>query len=879
MIENWQYYCEYQKNPIGIENQSPRFLWLWVGENDIPPLQRAYRLRIWTKEMNPVWDSGLIECKDNMVVKTGGGDLLPAEIYLWNVDITLADGSIVEGPMQTFEMGLMSQNWGAKWISNPNFKRGVAPLFRRQFRLNSSPKKGRLYCCGLGYAEVSVNGKRVDDSVLDPGCSQYAKTLLYRAWDITHLLKEGDNVLAVELGEGWYGLECEIYKRFRDNMPSWLDKPKLYCRLVADDTVIVSDVDGNWMVSEGAVIQNSIFDGEIYDSRAEKAGWNLPEYSIAESEWRYPISADSPGGKLRCQIIPPIRETERIRPVYIDYPKDTNGFTFVIDLGVNIAGWAEIDAEGQPGQKIRLRFSELKRDDGNIDQRNLLGVKAEDTYIFGQSRRITWHPRFTYHGFRYVEISFDPGVIVYSVCGIRVNTDVERTGYFYCGNQLLNKIYDNVIRTEQNNLHSIPTDCPQRFERQGWLNDAAVRSEEAICNFDMMLFFEKWLQDISDEQDDAGAIADTAPFVFGTRPALHISSTYIMLPWFLYVYYGDIQPAAKHYDGMRRYVLHKLSTRNDKGLLPETMYIGDWAAPLTVSRLGSENCAVPANVSHSMLSTSYLYYDCILMERIASCLNNEDDAEFFRQTAIDIREAINSIFLNENGGYGCNSQGENAFALFLDLPPEERRDKVLENLLDDLRNKNNWHVTTGNQMTKYLFEVLGKEGLVEDAYRILCSEDYPSLGFMVKNGATTIWERWEYLTSDKMNSHNHPMLGAFSVWFQKYLAGIRIEWLPERRFQICVAPQIPKELNHAGAALRTPWGKVSCDWRQAQGQWEAEISVPWNTEIAFFPPFDGNVFVDGTMMKGNMKKSILLKSGKHRVKMANGKDCENEKDI
>lgn len=854
-------YCEYLRTPLGIETPSPRFCWKGTGALRTQQ-QASYRIAVWT-EAGPVWDSGDVISDQSSAVCYGGAALQSAVRYFWRVTVTTRTGEVFSGE-SWFETGLLSrQDWhGAQWIGHPNPQRGVAPLLRRAFVLHKKPESARLYLCGIGYADVAINGVKPDESQLDPGWTDYQKTVLYRAWDITQLLHAGENVLSVELGEGWYGNEHPNFFNLIGAMPSWLGMPKMICALRTDEAWLVSAEDGLWMASDGPVRQNNVFDGEWYDGRLEKTGWREPGYAMLPAQWQAAKAAKDPGGRLRCQVMPAIGKKRRIRPFSICYPDYGDAYEVVADLGVNIAGWAEITVRGKAGQKVELRYAEILNHDNGVSQGNLRGAKATDTFILGKDGENTYSPRFTYHGFRYVQIKTDPGVIVTGICGWQVHTLVEQTGTFSCDNEILNRTYAAILQTEQNNLHSVPTDCPQRDERLGWINDMTVRCEEGLYNFDMMPLYEKWLWDIADAQDPVtGAIPDTAPYFFGGMPAFHISSVYVLLPWLLYCFYRDIRPIEQHFEGMKRYVAFKLSQRDEQGLI-NSMYFGDWAAPMTESMLGWGENAVPLNNPQQLVTTCYLCYDCILMQRMAALLQRPEQAQY-QQLADQLGHDINRAYFRQEGYYAENAQGSNVFPLFLGIVPEGKQDAVLQHILDDLFLERQGRLSTGNQLTKYLFEVLAKAGRHQEAFALATYCGYPSIGYMLRNGATTIWERWEKMAGNHMNSHDHPMLGAYTIWFQKDLCGLDPQ-CRTRDGRLLLRPHPVDGLRTASATLGTPQGPVSLKWERTDRGICVSIEVPWNCAVDVELPGTA-VAVNGSALDETKSRLSNLTPGTYRI--------------
>lgn len=846
--------CEYLKEPLGVQNPKPRFAWRVNGEWE-NTVQVSYRVHVWRGEQE-VWDSGEVFSNRSCAVEYDGLPLAGRQRYRWQVQVSLRRWSEPEPCARLqgescFETGLLdAAAWQGSWIQMPCAQQGVSTLVRKTFTVADLPKLARIYISGLGYFEAYLNGKKIGSSVLDPGWTDYRKTVLYRCFDVTALLEKGENVLAVELGEGWYGHRHEGMKKLVNRYPAWLGTPRLLCKVALDDTCFSTGADGSWLCSAGAVRENSIYDGELYDARLEKAGWRDRGYRPQPQEWSPAVEAGAPAGRLVCQLMPSIEVVRELKPAYLAYTEDED-YKLVADFGENIAGWVQIRVKGSAGGSVTLRYGEVLNADGTVNQKNLRYARATDTYILGEQEAAVYHPRFTYHGFRYVQIEMTAGVMIEEVRAHCVHTAVERASAFDCDNELLNKIYDAMLRTEQNNLHSVPTDCPQRDERLGWINDMTVRFEEGLYNFDMALFYEKWLNDLADAQDpDTGAIPDTAPYFFGDLPASHISSVLVLLPWFYYQFYGDLQPLRRHYEAMKKYVAFKASQRDGAGLIIDR-FCGEWAPPMTQALLMRGVDALPANIPAPIITTGYLYYDYYIMEKAAGVLGLPEEAACFAAEKEQVKEAVNRAYLNrEEGCYGTNVQACNIFPLFLDIVPPDQKERVLRNLLLNIVDENQYHTTTGNQMTKYLYELLNREGLDDIAYRLAGQTTYPSLGFMLENGATTIWERWENLTGNYMNSHDHPMLGAFTIWFLKALGGIRDEsGLAVGGIEL--RPSVPEGLNRVTAAYETTRGTVRCSWKKEADRLLMTVQVPWNAEARVRVP-DGYACAGGerTLLMG-----------------------------
>jgi Alpha-L-rhamnosidase N-terminal domain./Bacterial alpha-L-rhamnosidase. len=830
--------------PLGFQNPKPRFTWTMVGEVG---LQSAYRILVsdcretLENGVGNLWDSGEVPGAKSIAIEYGGIPLKSRTRYYWRV--TVVDSysrSVFTSDITWFETGIfLTEEWKGGWIQSPAPRQGVCPLFIKHFTLKEDAEEARIYISGIGYCELFVNGLKVGDSQLDPGWTDYTKRVLYRTFDVANLLKKGENSIGIQLGEGWYGMDHEGAFKLIGKNPDWYGIPKVICNLygrtiggIHFEVYTEGGAQGGWYCSKGPIRKNNIYDGEFYDARLDKDGWNQWNYKM-DDNWKPALESYASAPLLDAQIMPPIREIKAIRPVHVAYAGEEHSVVF--DLGVNIAGWARIEIRGKAGQKVTMRYGELLNPDGTLNQKNLRSAKATDVYIMKGAGTETYQPRFTYHGFRYIQVDTDPGVLIDRLTGYCVGSAVERVGTFMCESDLLNKIYNAVVQTEQNNLHSVPTDCPQRDERLAWLNDMTVRCEEGLYNFDMILLYEKWLNDISDAQDEAtGSIPDTAPYYFGCRPACHISSVYILIPWFIYKFYGDTYAMKKHYSGMKRYLEFKVS-QTQNGLIKDE-YIGEWASPMTECVLGYGENAVPNNVPQQLMTTGYLYYDCIVMENISKILGLQNDGKWYHDIAEQTAKAINECFFDTDmGHYRPDTQGTNLFPLFLGIVPEQARQSVLQHLIYDLVEEHNYHITTGNQMTRYLYEVLCREGENNLAYRLATSKTYPGIGYMLECGATTIWERWENMAGNNMNSHDHPMLGAFTVWFQKGIVGLDSEQ-GLAGDKITIKPSLIEGLQYAAGSYKSPKGLVKSGWKISAKSVEFEIAVPWNTKAEVLLP-------------------------------------------
>jgi alpha-L-rhamnosidase len=821
--------CEYADNPLGIDVPRPRLSWILTaaGRNTMQAayqVQAATTLEALERGVADLWDSGKIASND-VITEYAGNPLASSQRYWWKVRAWQQgeDNPGQFSPPAWFEMGLLEpENWQAEWIGFPGAWPGRAIYFRRDFNIEKPVHRARIYMAGLGWSELRVNGNKINDRVLDPAQSDYSKRILYTTDAVENFLRIGQNTIGVICGNGWYGtvrllLQMEI--EYEDGS----------CKRV----ITQSNMAEPWLLSIGPIQENSVYDGEVYDARLENPDWDSPEVPPVN---RLPSAcADGPGGKLVSASLEPIRIVDTLLINNISQPRTG---IYVFDLGQNIAGWVQIRVHGDRGTRLSLKYGECLYPDGTVNQENLRNARAEDIYILKGEGEEIWEPRFTYHGFRYVQMEGYPGGLEPNIItGRVVRSSVEVSGSFQCSNELLNQIHHMVWWTEASNIHSIPTDCPQRDERMGWLNDMAARTEESVYNFNMARFLSKWTADIEDSQDQvSGAITDTAPFRWGWRPADPVSVCYLLIPWLTYIHYGDRRTMAVRYDGMKRWV-DFLTQQSENGLLKYSYY-GDWAPPISYSVAGSlGSSAVSQNTPGVLVSTACYAYSVKLLAQIAAVLGNEADAGKYRLLADGITQAYTHCFWDETvGGYGTNNQSCNAISLYMDLVPPSHQDRVIANLVSDVLERNHGHLTTGNICTKYLLEVLTDAGYPDVALSIVSKETYPSWGYMLANGATTLWERWELATGNGMNSHNHPMLGSVDGWLYRALSGIRPSPTGPGFERFDIRPSVVDELTWVRASLKTLRGTVECGWQIKDETLSLNVVVPVGSQARVFIP-------------------------------------------
>ena len=586
------------------------------------------------------------------------------------------------------------------------------------------------------------------------------------------------------------------------------------------------------------------------DARLECPGWDEPGFKTDPFQWYFVRHQAGPGGILKAQDLEPIKVVETFSPVKLTNPKPG---LYVYDLGQNFAGWCRLNVQGPRDTEVVLRFAETLREDGTINQDNLRDAKAMNVYILKGGGREVYEPRFTYYGFRYVEVTGFPGEPdLSSLEGRVVRSAVATAGRFNCSSELINKIQQIIVRTEANDLHSLPTDCPQRNERMAWLNDMTARAETAIYNFNLVRLYTKWLRDIRDAQDvRTGAVPDSAPFRWGDLPGDPVDC-YLFVVWYVYLYYGDRRVVEEYYGSIKRWVDY-LGSRADDYIVTYTL-VGDWCTPI-------KDCFDPADTDPGpeyqgaklasgaypritpgwLISTAFFYFNSVLLSRMAAVIGENLDAEKYSLQAERIREAFNEhYFDSETAQYATGSQASNALPLFLDIVPADKRDAVAANIVRDIAEKRDGHLNTGNVCTKYMFEALTRSGRGETVFEMVTKQTYPSWGFMLSRGATSFWERWEESTGQGMNSHNHPMQGSIGAWFYMYLAGIQADPdYPGWEF-FRIKPYVLGDLAHAEGSIQTLRGEVRSSWKHESGTFSLEIVIPVNSGASASLPFSSD---------------------------------------
>ncbi len=713
--------------------------------------------------------------------------------------------------------------WGE--ICEPEERRLPARWLRKEFQVAKPVRRATVSFSGLGLSELYLNGKKISDDVLSPALSDYTKRDFYVTRDVTGLLKSGGNAIGVVLGNGRF-YAPRLQTPMQTNTYGF-PKLLLLMRLEYEDGTDEVVSDESWRLTDaGPIRANNEYDGEEYDARMEMAGWAEPGFD--DSKWESPQLVAAPGGEMAPQMIPPIRITGTLKPVSVSEPRPG---VFVFDMGQNMVGWCRIKVAGPAGTQVSLRHAETLQPDGTLYLANIRDAKVTDKYTLKGGGEETWEPRFTYHGFRFVEVTGWPGrPSLDSIEGRLVNDDVTTAGEFSCSNPMVNRIYQNVVRGVRGNYRSIPTDCPQRDERQGWLGDRSVEAKGETFLFHVAPLYSKWTQDMLDAQKPSGSVPDVCPPYWPLyNDSVTWPSSVVLIPGALRDQYGDMSVIEKRYPGMAKWVDYMSGFIKD-GIISKDSY-GDWCVP------PEDNTMIhskdPARkTAPAILATTYFYHCLNLMAGYAAQLGKPEDASRFTALAAQLKTALNRKFYDpERGYYGNGSQTSCVLPLAFDMVPEDQRGRVFDHLVNKITDESKGHIGTGLIGGQWLNRVLTEGGREDLAYGFATTSTYPGWGYMIEQGATTIWELWNGNTANPaMNSGNHVMLvGDFVIWLYEDLAGIKSDPKQPGFKHILMRPQPVGDLSWVKATHDSPYGRITSDWKIENGLFHWNFIIPANT--------------------------------------------------
>lgn len=905
--------CEYRTNPLGIDVTAPRFG--WQLHSDLPGVQQtAYRIfaasdpALLSEGQVNVWDSGKIESDQSVHVTYAGPPLEPRQRVYWNVTVWDESGSASQSEPAWFEMGLLNrQDWQAQWVG-ANLLGGThstvpAPYLRKSFTVQGAIKSARLYVTALGLFECSINGQLVSDDVFTPGWTDYHQRVQYNVYDIAHLLHGGENAIGAILGDGWaVGHLGWAHRQI------YFDRPRLMAQLeitLEDGTMVTVATDTTWKYALGPLLENDFLMGEAYDARQENSGWD--EAGFDDTGWLNVQPFDDPGMALVATNGPTVRRIDELKP--INDPEQEGRFgrvRYVFDLGQNMVGWVRLKGSAPAGTTATLRFAEVLNPDGSLYTTNLRAARATDHYTFKGEGEEVWEPKFTFHGFRYVELSGYPGEIKDdTITGVVLHSEMPRTGEFECSDSLINQLQQNIVWGQKGNFIDVPTDCPQRDERQGWTGDIQVFAETAAYNFNVAGFMHKWMQDVVDSQNEQGCIPPIVPKAIAHTddggPAW--ADAAVICPWTIYLSYGDKRILEENYPMMTRFMAFMLDT--SPGYIRCAPDFDGWPG-------FGDWLSINAETPRELIGTAFLAYDAHLMAQIADVLGKTDEADRYRKLFTAVKEAFGKRYLKGSqftpsgelseqmkkqvAGADATSRGNlkavdygpissevfntdfftptqtsYVLALHFDLLPEDLRGLAVDELVADIERRE-LHLSTGFVGSPYLPHVLSSNGRLDIAYKLLNQKSWPSWLYAVTQGATTIWERWDGWTDENgfqdpgMNSFNHYAYGAIGAWLYNTVAGIKIDTAQPGYKHIILSPEPGGELTQACGKLNTLYGELRSEWQITDGTFDWTVVVPPNTTATVQLPYDGPGTLNGAAISGSVHE---LNAGTYQFSVAN----------
>lgn len=866
---------EMLSNPVGLSTSNPRLSWK-LESNLRDVRQTDYRILVASsmnnldKGIGDIWDSGIVESDQSLYIPYGGKSLESGARYYWKVRVSTNNGICSWTKPAFWQMALLSSTeWKAQWIGgtfpsdniNIEHTQVLARYLRKEFDLGGKIMKATLYVSGLGLYQAYLNGHMLGSvdgndvskgtQYLSPTVADYNKAVYYNTFDVTSFVKKGGNAVGVMLGNG-------RYVKMRQKNVLHYDMPKLLLQMevvYADGRKELVCSDQSWQISvNGPVRTNNEWDGETYDATKEQSfyGWTMPGYvkanaKSAQAQWKAADKVTAPTGVLTAQQNPNIKVMDYVHPVNItELPgKDRNGNkTFIVDMGQNMVGWLQFDnSQANLADTVTLRFAETLNPDGSLYMANLRKALVTDKYYSTPSNKnVRWHPVFTYHGFRYVEVKgFKTKPAAEKFLGVVLHDDMPSTATLETSNGVINTVFKNAYWGIRGNYRGMPTDCPQRDERMGWLGDRTTGCYGEAYMFNNHQLYSKWLRDIEEAMNENGSIPNVVPVYWNIRndnitwPAAFITSADM-----IYEQYGDYQPIVSHYAAMKKWLAYMKGKYGQDGIITKDQY-GDWCMP--PESLNLIHSKDPSRITKGpLLSTAFYYYLCGLMSKFATLAGHPEDVQFFANEQEVTKSAFNKAFFNETEGcYDNNTVTANMLPLYFGMVPTGNEQKVFNNIVKKTEVDFGGHVSTGVVGIEELMRGLTKFGNPELAFKIASNDTYPSWGYMAKNGATTIWELWNGNTADPaMNSGNHVMLlGDLLIWDMEYIGGISAAEPGFKTVQL--KPYPVKGMTYANASYDSVAGVIESNWKKENGEFKWNIVIPANTSAIVYVPVNGKV--------------------------------------
>ncbi len=863
--------CEYHERPAAIATTIPRFSWkLTASAADARDLhQTSYEIQVARAdggfEGDILWDSGKTDSAASDQIEYAGKSLASRDRAIWRVRVWDGGGQASDwSESAQFGVGLLKrEDWSALWISSlddhtfttteniQNFvgdpQRGhlvltPAKVFRKEFD-TPAIVRATVHSTALGVYSLQINGTPVSEDLLAPGWSAYQRRVHSQTYDVTKLIHEGRNAIGATLADGWYsGYVAYGLLTGQEGLVEGVDgryyygiSPAVRVQLeleMSDGTRKSVITDTSWKTTTGPITESDILMGESYDARKEMPGWSAPGFD--DSQWQPAVSKTGTDSEVVPHPGVPVRAIEEMPAKTV---REQAPGKFVFDLGQNISGVIRLKVKGKSGDKVTIRYAEVLHQDGRLSTENLRCARAVDTYTLkGDPEGETWTPEFTYHGFQYVELTGFPGTPgLDAVTGIVIHSDTPRHGSFESSDPMLDKLYQNMVWTQRANFFEMPTDCPQRDERMGWTGDAQIYVRAATFNADIASFYTKWLDDLNDDQWDYGAYPAYAPRPLA-RPNEHHAAGWmdagVICPWTIWQVYGDTRVISRHWRKMNDFMDWRAARDPElKGAIDDCGF-GDWLS------VGKVKTPIP------FIDLAYHAYDARLMAEMAGAIGNKKDAAKYKNRAAKVTAAFQKKYLQADAKLAIHNQTAYAMALFFDLIPQDKRDAASAHLAA-LVKENGDKMTTGFLGTRPLLPALSASGHHDLAGILMRQHEYPSWGYEVDNGASTIWERWDsYIKGEgvhepSMNSFSHYAFGAVCEWMFADLAGI--DRASPGFDKIKIAPRPTAGITHAAASMETRHGRLACSWNIADGKFTADITVPPNTTAEVTLPVNGEI--------------------------------------
>lgn len=823
--------CEHLVSPLGVDNAHPRLSWR-MQDNRQGAIQTFYQVLL-SKDSGSLegnktcyWNSGKTASSQSLI-NYAGKQLEPFTRYYWKVKIWDKDGRLMSNsPVTWFETGMMQlSNWKGSWISDGGSIQTLpAPYFRKKFHAAKKIKYARAYIAAAGLYELYINGNKTGDHRLDPMYTRFDRRNLYVSYDITDQLQTGDNAIGVILGNGWYNHQSIAVWNF-DRAP-WRQRPAFCLDLricYQDGTIETICSDASWKNQSGPIIFNSIYTGEHYDSRLEMPGWSTTDFD--DSKWRNSILRSTPSRQITSQLMVPVRNVEEITPRSMVRFSDSN---YVFDLGRNIAGVVKIRLRGDSGTVVRIIHGERLYKQGMTGHVDLSNINVyhrpkddkdpfqTDIVVLNGNNVVEFMPKFNYKGFQYVEVKSDRPINLRQddLAGYFMHSDVSAAGHISSSNPLIGKLWSATNQSYLSNLYGYPTDCPQR-EKNGWTGDGHFAIESGLFNFDGITVYEKWMADHRDEQQPNGVLPDIIPtggWGYGTANGTDWTSTIAIIPWNLYLFYGDTRPLADNYENIRSYVNY-VDGISPAGLT--TFGRGDWVPVKSTSSL-------------ELTSSIYFFVDAEILAKTAKLLGKQEDYLHYAALAQKIKKAINDKYYDkEKNIYGSGVQTELSMALHWNIVPEADRTKLARHLAARVI-ADSMHLDVGVLGAKAILNALSDNGQAEIAYQLATQTTYPSWGWWIVNGATTLHENWD-INATRDISDNHMMFGEIGAWFFKGLGGIKTDENAPGFKNVRLEPNFVSGLDSFNASHDGPFGKIVSGWKRSGNRIVYQIEVPANS--------------------------------------------------